>query len=528
MRLPRLPQLTWSRLAAAAIVIERAHNTAKTYIPRYQKTFDNLMESLKLRTGLKENIAHEVLKHMKLEDSSRKDLEAILRWQMQFYRSADLSVLFELIAKHTKIQAVYTIAKDSSKGQIVTSINELIALLSNTSSADNLMKREAWDWETWDIPYFLSALEIYEDKEALALIPKKRTFKGTYPGVIALAYLNKEPFIFIVDYSKELAVTIIEYRRGTYITTKLDDTTSSSKPINRDHPNIQRDQDSPDHFFIKKMKEINPLKGCVVSFDEADSDYSWGYYIDGEDSLTISRFKKEPVNYEVFTQEIKDILFNDIPGFLRNKQLLKDKGFDRKRSYLFAGPPGTGKTNIIKAIINTIPKEYTVIMTNGGNLKDVGDFLDEIPTVKPVMVVIEDIDLILNRDDDRQALLNFLDGFDSRDDMLVVMTTNNPEILGDSLTKRPGRIDRICYVLVGDEAARTQQLRLLTKGIEITFDPEEVAKSTENLTFAVHREAVRRALIYSQDNKISHEAIMRAIEECTDQFSGELRTWKDD
>lgn len=124
-------------------------------------------------------------------------------------------------------------------------------------------------------------------------------------------------------------------------------------------------------------------------------------------------------------------------------------GLPHRRSYLFYGPPGVGKTSTIRALCGEL--ELPACFLALGDYKignsELQASLRNIP--RPAMLVIEDIDALFNEDRKSDnpspltfsALLNSLDGLLSTDGILTVMTTNHIEKLDPALI-RAGRVDR--------------------------------------------------------------------------------------
>jgi len=121
--------------------------------------------------------------------------------------------------------------------------------------------------------------------------------------------------------------------------------------------------------------------------------------------------------------------------------------------YLFSGPPGTGKTNLINAIINETTGKITVILCNSADVP-----LERLFTFcqifEPALLVIDDLDFIAS---DRQMngqnatlgnLLNLLDGILPKN--VFMLATTNSKALIDTAASRPGRFSLIIDLAVLD------------------------------------------------------------------------------
>ena len=170
---------------------------------------------------------------------------------------------------------------------------------------------------------------------------------------------------------------------------------------------------------------------------------------------TIAYRNYRDINSIVLPNNDKDFLLKDIKHFYQNKQWYLTRGILYKRGYLFTGPPGTGKTSLVLAIASLYKKSIYSI-----NLKTLTDstilnaFID-IPTDS--IILLEDIDAVSNnvlkRDDESindglspsvslSTILNILDGLYSKEDVIVIMTSNFHHKLDNALLRK-GRIDVI-------------------------------------------------------------------------------------
>ncbi len=174
--------------------------------------------------------------------------------------------------------------------------------------------------------------------------------------------------------------------------------------------------------------------------------------------------------------EVKLDLINDVNRFLISAKWYQERGVPYRRGYLFAGPPGTGKTSMVAALASHF--ERTVYTLNIGGIYDDNELHEAFWGVGPnAIVVIEDIDAVTvkraksekgkkkkkkgggDQPPDRSttslsALLNVIDGLIAPEGQVMIMTTNYPERLDEALL-RPGRVDkRIDFTLAGQEVTR--------------------------------------------------------------------------
>lgn len=126
-------------------------------------------------------------------------------------------------------------------------------------------------------------------------------------------------------------------------------------------------------------------------------------------------------------------------------------GLPHRRSYLFYGPPGSGKTSVIRALAGEFKLPAYFLSLGDVNIGNT-QLLDALRFMpKKAMLVIEDIDALFNKERQSKSsekkqltfsgLLNALDGLVSSEGAVTVMTTNHIEKLDPALV-RAGRVDR--------------------------------------------------------------------------------------
>lgn len=156
-------------------------------------------------------------------------------------------------------------------------------------------------------------------------------------------------------------------------------------------------------------------------------------------------------------EEIKKDIISDLDNFQskETKEFFGKHCIGRKRGYLFHGPPGTGKTSLIKAIAAFTRRSVHSISVSDPNATD---FLLKQAFIRArnSVIVLEEVDSIFSnatRENKRESsnvtmsgLLDALDGLGSNSNgCVVVMTTNHIDRLDPALI-RPGRVDKTIEV----------------------------------------------------------------------------------
>lgn len=146
----------------------------------------------------------------------------------------------------------------------------------------------------------------------------------------------------------------------------------------------------------------------------------------------------------------KSRILNDLKEFLDSEERYNKLAISWHRGYMFHGPPGTGKTSLVKALANHFNLDLWYVSLS--DLKAESSLLGLLAEVGPrSILLLEDIDTIKitqERDSSEQgtismsALLNTLDGVATPHGLITIMTTNRFEVLDPALT-RAGRMDLI-------------------------------------------------------------------------------------
>ena len=139
-------------------------------------------------------------------------------------------------------------------------------------------------------------------------------------------------------------------------------------------------------------------------------------------------------------------VIKDIEQFEKDSQFYIDYGIPYKRSYILHGPPGTGKTTLIRVVATKFGKTIFNLDINLPGLTD--EALVSAVSKLPLnaMIILEDIGSDIGKKFQNSTLLNVLDGVCASYGNLIFMTTNNLKSFQENVNPaffRPGRIDQI-------------------------------------------------------------------------------------
>jgi len=178
----------------------------------------------------------------------------------------------------------------------------------------------------------------------------------------------------------------------------------------------------------------------------------------------------------------------EIVDFLKDPQKFQRLGGKIPKGALMVGPPGTGKTLLGRAVAGEagVPFFYIsgsdfVEMFVGVGASRVRDMFEQAKKNSPCIIFIDEIDAVGRHrgaglgggNDEREQTLNQLlvemDGFDPNEAIIVIASTNRPDVLDPALL-RPGRFDRQVVVPNPDINGRERILRVHMRNVPLAAD----------------------------------------------------------
>jgi len=184
--------------------------------------------------------------------------------------------------------------------------------------------------------------------------------------------------------------------------------------------------------------------------------------------------------------EVKQALTESVLWPLQYPDSFARLGVAAPRGVLVYGPPGCGKTFLLRALAGT--GQLNVFAVKGAELLDkyvgeseraVRELFRKAADAAPALVFLDEVDALAPRRGQSSdsgvaarvvaALLTELDGAEPRRDVIVVGATNRPELIDPALL-RPGRLERLVYVPPPDAAARAEILRAAGRHTPLATD----------------------------------------------------------
>jgi len=277
--------------------------------------------------------------------------------------------------------------------------------------------------------------------------------------------------------------------------------------LNTHHVNYQAKVVSDNNFFLNLLINLLPWVLIIAVFVFIARRAT-------QSQQNIFSFGKSRA--KVILEDRPSTTFADVAGVDESKndlievvEFLKTPGkFQRlggrvPRGVLLVGPPGTGKTLLARAVAGeaSVPffsmsgSEFVEVLVGVGASR-VRDLFDQAKKAAPSIIFIDEVDAVgrqrgssINSNDEREQTLNQLlvemDGFDTRQAVVVIAATNRPDGLDKALL-RPGRFDRRVTVERPDWNGRLAILKIHSRDVPLARDVDliTIARSTPGMVGA--------------------------------------------
>ncbi|ERG92627.1 MAG: AAA family ATPase, CDC48 subfamily [Haloquadratum walsbyi J07HQW1] len=295
---------------------------------------------------------------------------------------------------------------------------------------------------------------------------------------------------------------------------------------------------------MNALRRIRPE--LDLEADEVDADVLESLSVTETDFKEAIRGIEPSALREVFV-EVPDVTWGDVGGLTDTKERLRETiqwpldypdvfeemDIQSAKGVLMYGPPGTGKTMLAKAVANE--SESNFISVKGPELLDkyvgesekgVRDIFKKARENAPTVVFFDEIDSIATERGGTTGdsgvservvsqLLTELDGLESLEDVVVIATTNRPDLI-DAALLRPGRLDRHVHVPVPTETAREAIFEVHTeeKPLADSVSLSRLASRTEGYVGADIEAVCREASMAASRefiNSVSPEEVKESV-----------------
>jgi cell division protease FtsH len=226
----------------------------------------------------------------------------------------------------------------------------------------------------------------------------------------------------------------------------------------------------------------------------------------------------------------------EIVDFLKEPARYTRLGGTAPKGVLLVGAPGTGKTLLARAVAGeagvpffSMGASEFVEMIVGVGASRVRDLFRQAREAAPAIIFVDELDAIgrargglviggANSEQEQtlNQILTEMDGFSSKEGVIVLSATNRPDVLDQALL-RPGRFDRRVVVQPPDKIGREAILRVHTRGVPLAKDIDlvDVAAVTSGLVGADLRNLVNEAALLAarrKQNAVSQKDFLDALE----------------
>ncbi|HEX2825832.1 MAG TPA: ATP-dependent zinc metalloprotease FtsH [Burkholderiales bacterium] len=226
----------------------------------------------------------------------------------------------------------------------------------------------------------------------------------------------------------------------------------------------------------------------------------------------------------------------EIVDFLKSPEKYTRLGGTAPKGVLLVGAPGTGKTLLARAVAGeagvpffSMSAAEFVEMIVGVGAARVRDLFKQAREHAPAIIFIDELDSIgrarggiamggasSEHEQTLNQILTEMDGFSSREGVIVLAATNQPDVLDKALL-RPGRFDRRVVVNLPDRKGREAILSVHTRKVPLAddVDPERIASTTPGLSGADLKNLVNEAALLAarrNQDQVRQADFMDALE----------------
>jgi len=268
---------------------------------------------------------------------------------------------------------------------------------------------------------------------------------------------------------------------------------------------IPLDHGKKHHFIIAETYAVaEAFFAAVCRFSTEKPDriqvYSSGYF--STDQSLVASIEEAELDQITLQAELKQEILRATQGFFESEERYSQAGVAWKRGVIFHGPPGNGKTHLVKALVKHLDKPclYVRTLESGDSSieESIGNVFSRAREQAPCILVLEDVDSLLATKR-ISVLLNEIDGFAKNHGILILATTNYLDRLDPALSNRPSRFDRKFELPLPSEALRKAFIEKFVAKWPVERHPapatlEKLARKSEGFSFVHLKEICVDAL----------------------------------
>jgi SpoVK/Ycf46/Vps4 family AAA+-type ATPase len=192
---------------------------------------------------------------------------------------------------------------------------------------------------------------------------------------------------------------------------------------------------------------------------------------------------------------LRDEIESTVREFFASAELYRRHRVAHRRGVLLVGPPGNGKTTILRAIRTSTKVPVLIAGLEACTRRDatLRSAFHRAAELAPAVLCFEDLDALVSDGPLLSEFLNLLDGLEQLEGVLVVATTNRPERIDPAIARRPSRFDRVFMIKEPDKPLRAAYLAEKLGAQTPSGAIERMAARTDGFSVAFLKELVVQA-----------------------------------
>lgn len=245
------------------------------------------------------------------------------------------------------------------------------------------------------------------------------------------------------------------------------------------------------------IRKAASYRGKVLSLESSPN---YGGYATG---IRVHRLTPVDRGDLILPERVMTLLERNAIRFAADRDRLAALGQRLFKGILLYGPPGTGKTFSVHWLARALP-DHTFLLVTAEQVGLFSHYMALARMLQPSVVVVEDADLIARERSMRgdlcpesalNGLLNELDGLREDARVLVILTTNRPDLLEPALAGRPGRVDQAIEIPLPDASCRRRLIDHYGRGLDLEEGvQEEIVRRTDRASAAFLKELLRKMI----------------------------------